>query len=210
MGETLYSYYYKDKNYASRTAALKYWDEALKLADENSQYLMVHGGNTYCAPYADVVTDVADSHSSFDMQDNPIPFYQMTFQANTLVTGDGINTTVDYEYAFLKALETGSSLKYNLIYGDVSDLVGTDYNTMVSYSYDYWKTTIIEESLEMQKAVAQFAGQEIIGHEVLQEDITLTEYATGSVVVNYTDDAYSYNGQVVAARSYLILSGGAK
>ena len=210
MAETLYSYYYKDENYASRTQALKYWDEAFKLADENSDYLMVHGGNAYCSPYADVITDVADAHSDFDMQDAVIPFYQLTFQDNTLLTGDGINTTVDYEYAFLKALETGSSIKYNLIYGDVSQLVGTDYNTMVSYSYDYWKNTVVEESLAMQKAVAQFAGKTIKNHTILDKDVTLTEYESGRVVVNYTDEAYTYEGQEIAARSYLILSGGAK
>lgn len=210
MGETLYSYYHKDEYYASRTKTLTYWDEAMKLADENSDFLMVHGGNVYCAPYADVITDVADTHSNFDMQDEAIPFYQLTFQGNTLLTGDGINTTVDYEYAFLKALETGSSLKYNLIYGDVSQLVGTDYNTMVSYSYDYWKTTLVEESLAMQKAVAQFAGKEIVNHEILESDVSLTEYESGRVIVNYRDEAYTYEGQEIAARSYLILSGGAK
>jgi hypothetical protein len=144
------------------------------------------------------------------MEDDSIPFYQLTFQGNTLVTGDGINTTVDYEYAFLKALETGSNLKYNLIYGDVSQLVGTDYNTMVSYSYDYWKKTVAEESAAMQKAVAQFAGQEIVDHKILEKDVTLTAYESGSVIINYRDEAYSYNGQEIGARSYLILSGGAK
>ena len=122
----------------------------------------------------------------------------------------GINTTVDYEQAFLKSLETGCSLKYNWIYGDVSQLVGTEYNTMVSYSYDYWKNTIIEESLAMQKAVAQFAGKQIVNHEILAKDVTLTEYENGSVVVNYTDAVYTYEGQEVSARSYLILAGGAK
>ena len=210
MGETLYSYYYKDEHYASRTQGLKLWEDAFKAASEYADYLMVHGGNAYCAPYADVVTDAPDSHSNFDMQDESIPFYQLTFQGNTLVTGDGINTTVDYEHAFLKALETGSSLKFNLIYGDVSQLVGTDYNTMVSYSYDYWKKTLVEESLAMQKAVAQFAGQEIVDHKVLENDVTLTAYESGSVIVNYRNEAYTYEGQEIAARSYLILSGGAK
>ena len=101
-------------------------------------------------------------------------------------------------------------MKYNLIKGDVSQLVGTDYNTMVSYSYDYWKTTVVEESLAMQKAVAQFAGKQIVNHEILAKDVTLTQYENGSVVVNYTDSAYTYEGQEIAARSYLILAGGAK
>ena len=62
----------------------------------------------------------------------------------------------------------------------------------------------------MQKAVAQFAGQEIVNHEILESDVSLTEYESGRVIVNYRDEAYTYEGQEIAARSYLILSGGAK
>ena len=210
LGEVLYSYYYKDPNYASRTQGLKLWAEAMKAVDDNANYVMMHGGNVYCAPYTDVITDVSDSHSDFDMQDDAIPFYQLTFQSSKLLTSGGINTTVDYEYAFLKALETGSSLKFNLIYGDVSQLVGTDYNTMVSYSYDYWKTTLVEKSLEMQKAIAQFAGQNVIRHEILDEDVTLTSYESGNIIVNYRNEAYTYQGQEIGARDYLVIPGGAK
>ena len=210
LGETLYAMYTDDENYASRNQALKLWDDALKAADEKTEHLMVHVGNAYCTPFADVITDVSDAHSDFDMQDRSIPFYQMTFQDNILLTSVGINTTVDYEYAFLKALETGSSLKFNLVYGDVSQLVGTDYNTMVSYSYDYWKNTIVEKSLAMQKDAAQFAGKEIVSHELLGEDVALTTYENGKVIVNYGTEAYTYEGKEIGSRDYLVLPGGTK
>jgi hypothetical protein len=106
-------------------------------------------------------------------------------------------------------LETGCSLKYNLIYGDVSQLVGTAYNTMVSYSYDYWKDLIAEQNKEMQDAAAKLAGKEIVGHEFLTSDVTLTAYEDAQVVINYGTEVYTYNGQEIAPRDYLILSGGA-
>ena len=62
----------------------------------------------------------------------------------------------------------------------------------------------------MQKAVAQFAGQEIVDHQILDSNVTLTAYESGSVIVNYRNEPYTYAGQEIAARSYLILSGGAK
>ncbi len=210
LGEILYSDYTKDENLITKTQVLDLWKQTLKTVDEKTQYLMLHGGNAYAMAYADVMTDVSDCNSSFDMQDQSVPFYQLVFQGNSLVTANGINTTVDYEYAFLKALETGTNLKFNLIYGDVSQLVGTDYNTMVSYSYDYWKKTAVEEYLAMQEAVSQFAGKEILNHEYLEEDVTLTAYESGEVIVNYGEAPYTYGGQEVAARSYLVVTGGAK
>jgi len=210
FGEILYSDYTEGENRITKTQVLDLWHQTLKTVSEKTKYLMLHGGNAYSAAYADVITDVSDSNSDFDMQDQSVPFYQLVFQGSTMLTGNAINTTVDYEYAFLKALETGSNLKFNLIYGDVSQLVGTDYNTMVSYSYDYWKNTVVDEYLAMQKAVSQFAGKEILHHAYLEEDVTLTKYESAEVIVNYGEDAYTYRGQEVAARSYLVLTGGAK
>lgn len=210
LGTSLYSNYAEGEDYTSRTQAQTLWADALKAASEKADNLMVHGGNAYCVPYADVITDVSSSSSAFDMADQNIPFYQLTFQGNMVLTAEAINTTVDYEYAFLKALETGCSLKFNLMNSDVSDLVGTDYNDMTSYSYDYWKDIVVDEYLEMQKAVQEFAGKQIVKHEYLENDVTLTAYESAQVIVNYGDDAYSYNGTTVEARDYLILSGGAK
>ncbi|MBR4016863.1 MAG: hypothetical protein IKK11_03525 [Oscillospiraceae bacterium] len=209
LGKILYSNY-DEEDYFSRNSALKQWNQALKNVRDDANLLMVHGGNVYTTAYADVITDLADSHSNYDMQNRSVPFYQLVFQGNTVLTSGGINTTVDYEYAFLKAMETGSSLKFNLMYGDVSELVGTDYNTMVSYSYEFWKDVLIEKYLEMQKAAAQFAGQDIVHHEFLEDNVTLTVYETGALVVNYSNETYTYNGEAIEARNYLVLPGGAK
>lgn len=209
LGDSLYSDYVENDNYISRTQSIKLWKQALDNADQLMEHVMVHGGNAYVAAYADVITDVSSTHSNFEMEDQSIPFYQLTFHDNTLLTSTGINTTVDYEYAFLKALETGSNLKYNLIYGDVSQLVGTTYNTMVSYSYDYWKTLAAEQYLEMQKAVGQLAGKEITEHSFITDDVTCTKYGTTEVVINYGLEPYTYNGQQIQPKDYVILTGGA-
>jgi len=211
MGESLFSDYNEEADkYISRTSVINLWRDTLKNADDATKYLMLHGGNAFTTAYADVITDVADSHSSFDMQDQSVPFYQLVFQENTLLTSAGINTTVDYEYAFLKALETGCSLKYNLIYGNVSDLVGTDYNTMVSYSYDYWKDLAAEQYKELQQAVGQLAGKDIINHTYLDKEVTMTQYDSAAVIVNYSDKAYNYEGNIIPSMDYLILQGGAQ
>jgi hypothetical protein len=81
---------------------------------------------------------------------------------------------------------------------------------MVSYSYEYWKAVVVEKYAELQKVAAQFAGKEIVKHEQLEEDVALTVYENGALVINYSDEAYTYNGQEVAPRSYLVLAGGAK
>ena len=209
IAEALYSDYSRDNPHVSRMQALDFWDAALKAASENAKYTMVHGGNVYCSPYADIITDTSDSYSNFDMQDHSVPFYQMVFSAKKLITSYGINTSVDYEKEFMKVLECGTNLKFNLIYGDVAQLVNTPYNTMVSYSYEYWKDIIVEQYHAMQE-VAQFAGEDITLHEILDDDVTLTVYESGKVVVNNGDKPYYYDGKKVGPRAYLVLTGGTK
>lgn len=209
IGETLYSDYADDVPSTTRAHALELWKQAMQSVVDNGEQLMVHGGNAYTLAYADVITDTSTGSSDFDVEDKTIPFYQIAFQGNTVLTPGPLNNTVDYTREFLKCLETGCSLKYNLFYGDVANVVGTAYNSMVSYSYEYWKDIIVEQYLAMQKASAQFAGKEIVAHQELAEDVTLTEYENGKIIINYSSEDYTYEGNVIKSRDYLVM-GGAK
>lgn len=210
IGKVLYTDYADDVPSTTRTHTLEFWKEALKAADEKSDLLLLHGGNSYTLAYADVISDVPNGSSDYDMFDRTVPFYQIAFQGNTVLAPTAFNMSVDYERELLKILENGSNLKYNLIYGDVDQLVGTEYDTMVSYSYNRWKSKIVEQYKVMQEVSAQFAGKDIIGHEIVAEDVTVTEYETGKVIVNCSDEAYTYEGAVIPAKQYKVILGGTK
>lgn len=210
VGQVLYTDYADNVPSTTRTHALNFWEEALKAADDKSENLLVHGGNVYALTYADIVTDVASGSSDFDMVDKTIPFYQIAFQGNTLLAPTAFNMSVDYERELLKVLENGSNLKYNLIYGDVDQLVGTEYDDMVSYSYKRWKEKIVEHYKTLQEASAQFAGKDIVDHKAVAEDVTVTTYENGAVIVNYRDAAYTYEGVEIPAKQYKVVLGGTK
>lgn len=205
MGQVLYSDYSEGVPSTTRAHTIELYKQAMAAATKNGDALMVHGGNAYVLGYADVVTDTSTGCSDYDVQDNAVPFYQIAFQGNTVLTPTPLNCSVDYTYEFLKALETGCSLKYNLIYGDVANLVGTEYNTMVSYSYEFWKDIIVEQYLEMQKVMSQFAGEEIVDHQIVAEDVTMTQFESGKIIVNYRDEAFTYEGRTIESRDYIVL-----
>ena len=210
LGEVLYADYSTGKKFTTRRESLQLWENALATAAQNAQYLMVHKGNVYCSPYADVISDVSTGSSQYDMADGSIPFYQMVLRGSSVLTSSAINAGVDYNASFLKAQELGCSLKYNLIAGDPKQLVGTEYNYMVSYSYDYWKDIIVDQYHRMQEA-DHAAGKAIICHEFLAEDVVKTEYESGvSILVNYSEVSYTYEGHVVDADSYLVIGGDEK
>ena len=207
IGEVLYSDYTQEETFASRAKTKQYWEEAMAEAQNVAEHLMVHGGNIFCATYADIITDISTSGSYYDMEDQSIPFYQMVLHGSNVLAVDAINSSVDYHMAFLKAQELGCSLKYNLIAEDVTDLVGTEYNDMVSYSYEYWKDTIVQQYHMLQDANASLSG-EIVYHEQLNQDVTMTKYISGaSIIVNYGEDAFVYDDQKIEGRNFLIVKG---
>ena len=209
LGDALYSNYDKT-NYISRTMTKKLWMQTLDTANKTMDYLMIHDGNAYTLPYADVVTDLSNSNSDFDMENSSVPFYQIAFQNTKVLASEGFNTTVDYRQAFLKALESGSSMKFNLFCSETTALVGTQHNDKTSYSYAFWKDTIIEMYQEYQKVMEKFAGEEIIDHEILAKDVSLTEYESGKIIINYGVVPYTYGDITVEAGGYVVLLGGAK
>ena len=210
LADSLYTNYEDDVPNVTRSMTMAYWEEALKLVGEGADNLLVHTGHAYSLSYADVIVDTPAGSSDYDMTDGAVPFYQIVVQDSKVTTSVAFNTTVDYTKAFLNSLETGCSIKYNLIAGDVSDLVGTEYNTMVSYSYEYWVDIIVKEYQEMQKATNIFAGKEIVNHEMIEDDVFLTEYENGKLIVNYGEDSYTYQGTLIGSRDYLVIAGGAE
>ena len=209
IGDALYSNYDED-NYISRTMTKKLWAEALEEASKNMSSVMIHDGNAYALPYVDIITDLSNSNSDFDMEDNSIPFYQIAFQNTKVLSSEGFNTTVDYRQAFLKALESGSSLKFNLFNTETTELVDTQHNDKTSYSYGFWKDTIVEIYKEYTKVMQNFVGEEIVHHEIVDKDVVLTEYESGKIIINYGIEPYTYGDVTVEASDYVVLSGGAK
>ncbi|MBQ7768385.1 MAG: hypothetical protein IJ403_05850 [Oscillospiraceae bacterium] len=210
IGKVLYTDYADDVPSTTRTHSMEFWKEALKYADEKSDYVMIHGGNAYTLAYSDIVTDVANGSSDFDLTDHTVPFYQIALQGSAVLAPTAFNMSVDYEREMLKVLENGGNLKYNLIYGDVDQLVGTEYDDMVSYSYKRWKEKIVEHYKTLQEVSAQFAGKDILAHETVAEDVTVTTYENGTVIVNYRDEAYTYEGMNIPAKQYKVVLGGTK
>lgn len=210
VGKVLYTDYADDVPSTTRSHTMEFWKEALKYAAEKSDFVMVHGGNAYTLAYSDIVSDVANGSSDYDLSDHTVPFYQIAFQGSTVLAPTAFNLSVDYERELLKVLENGSNLKYNLIYGDVDQLVGTEYDDMVSYSYMRWKEKIVEHYKTLQDASAQFVGKDIIDHMTVAEDVTVTAYETGKVIVNYRDEAYTYEGVEIPAKQYKVVLGGTK
>ena len=107
------------------------------------------------------------------------------------------------ELAFLKALETGSCLSYSWIGGDVSLLADTDYNDLFGADVELWLDIAASQYHAYQEVMGPVAGQPILRHRYLQEDVTETTFASGvRIVVNYGDAPCTVESVSIPGRGY--------
>lgn len=205
LGSILYSEKSRNGQDTLRSQTMAVWQRIMDQCKQSVPYLMVHQGNAYCLPYADIITDVPVDYSNYDCQNSSIPFYELSLHGDIIMATEPINASADYQYMTLKAIETGISLKFNVMAADTDVLVGTIYNDKVSYSLVNWLDTIVECYQKMHAVTGELAGEKIVGHEEIAPGVTRTTYANGvQVYVNYNDEAYTVADGVIPARDCLL------
>jgi len=177
------------------------------LAESNKQ-LMLRNPMGFAMPYATYITDLPTDTTLYAIIDEQIPLLQLALSGLVDYAGDSINiiSTRSIEYNFLKAIETGSNLKYTLTYDDSRDLLNTEYNQYNSTYYKNW-LDLMQTQKEELDAIGIHQGR-LVQHEIIANNVYKVTYSHGlEVVINYNLTPYSYLGQVVFAMNYKVVGG---
>lgn len=208
LGSYLYSDYSKSHT-TSREEALNIFADAAQSISKDYEYLMISSANSYLFPFADFIEDVPQDFSAFLLEDESIPFYQMTINNLVCYSSTALNFASDTQKAFLKALESGSALKFTWVIGDVTVLQNTDYKTLYALDASAWSDrcmTLYQSYNELYKATDGF---NISSHEILDKNIHKVNYTNGSsLIINFTNATYTTpNGITVEPKSFYLIHG---
>lgn len=177
------------------------------LAASNKQ-LMLRNPMGFAIPYANYITDLPTDTTLYAIIDDQIPLLQLALSGLVDYAGNSINiiSTRSIEYNFLKAIETGSNLKYTLTYDDSRELLNTEYNQYNSTYYKNW-LDLMQTQKEELDAIGVHQGR-LVQHEIIAKNVYKVTYSHGlEVVINYNLTPYSYLGQVVFAMNYKVVGG---
>lgn len=200
LGSELHSDF--SKNGINRQQSLEIVCEMLQNA-RKSHGLMVDGGNAYTFPYADMILNMSSSSSGYLQEKCSVPFMQMVLCGRKVYTGEAINLASDYSHAFLKAIENREGLYFVLAGQNSEALLETDYRfRYCSVQYDSWKDKIVEMYITYNRIYEQTANAEMTEHSYLADGVVCVTYSNeAKVIVNYTDQPYTFGNVVVAAQS---------
>jgi len=200
---------YNEKRLVSREKAMRMRQEKLADLENEGKGVLLNTGFAYSVPWADFIIDMPIDDQSFGITDASVPFYQIALHGLVPYTGKAINLAEDYTKNLLKTIECGAGLYFSFMAEDSTALQETKFRQFYANEYDKWAA---DADALYRRFSSDFAGlysQAIVDHLILSEGITLTAYEDGTrVIVNMSDNAWDYNGNVIDANNYLLLRRG--
>lgn len=202
MGQYIYSDEDKD-SITDRSIAANAWIEALSLMREQVGATSVEYGNAYTFGVVDRIDNAPLYSSEYTYTDESVPFYQLVVHGLIPYYAAPINLREDAEVEWLKSIEYGALPSAELT-GELSSNLHRTIATRLfsSYAQD-WIPQIAEEYQELLPMYEAIAGEQMVNHEQLQQDVYRTTYANGTtVIVNYNRNSVQVDGATVEGMNY--------
>ena len=207
IGNLLSADYYMQNTVTREQVKAKNID-TLRDAVSKGLKISIKEGNNYAIPYADMITDMNLTGNAYAIIDRRIPFYQIALHGMKDYTGEAINLAGDYQTALLECAEYGAGLNFTFMKEDTAVLRDSMYSCYHAASYDRWKDILVPVIRRYQTDMAGLNRQNIVNHDKLEKEVSVTTYADGTqVFVNYGSSDYKGNGVTVPARDYLVKGG---
>ncbi len=186
------------KNGASRYEAMSRLVKGYeKLCGSMENGIMANGANAYALPYVSHIKNVPMTSSRFDIFDEDIPFYQMVIHGLIPYTTEAVNGSADTSDMLLYAAETGSCLRYDMIYEQSGVLEDTEFDIYYYADSRGWTDEAAESYELLKPVISEVSGEFITGRTTVNNGRRVTvEYSDGSVItVDYSGRWIEYGGR---------------
>lgn len=190
-----------------RETAKKIVEDELSKVDERVDQTMLTGGNAYVWPFADHLINVPTSSSGFVLTDEEVPFYQMVIHGYVDYAGGAINLEdeQDIQQQLLRSVELGSAPHFSWSYEPSSKLKFTHFDKLFSTHYKDWYDQALSMYKEANDVLSGVRNAQMVKHIRHQDGVVEMQYSNGkSIIVNYTDNQVSINGNKVEAQNYWV------
>lgn len=175
------------------------------LGEASSQYqLYGEYPGMYALSSASVVSDIPVESSGYDFFDESVPFAQLVLRTFLSYSTPSVNLSANPQSLFLKAIETGSSLKYTFFTADYAAVADTPLTKLYGGSYTAWEQEAIDMVRELGQVMEGLEGEDIIDHEWLSDCLVRVVYGDGTgFVINYGTAEASWEGREIPGQSYI-------
>lgn len=169
LGSYLSSDFDEDEPY-NREDSKQFTSEAFAYLDSKYDKVLTSGGNVYTWKYVDYITDAATDSSRHARSCATVPFLGMVLHGYVQFAGSAINMEGNIDYALLRAIENGASIKFILSYRNTEKLK-QNYDTSEYYSvrYDIWQDDLVECYQELNEVLKNVQDSLIVEHKFIDD-----------------------------------------
>ena len=196
LSNTTYSDFDTD-GYISRASTANTFNSLIKKHGKNG---LLYAPNAYAFGNGKYISDSPTASSNYDIIDEDIPFYQLVMAGVKEYSTESINLNSNTDTAFLKALESGSSLKFTFVYDNITSIKNTEYDYLYGADFNNRKEQAADYQKRIEEAYAALGSRVLKASRVLQNGVHLSEFDNGSrLIVNFTEaDVKTEYGEVRA------------
>lgn len=194
---------YSTKNRTNREVTAQYIIEYYKEIAGVVDKIIADSPNAYLYSYVDVIQNLTLQSSQFKIFDEDVPFVQIVLHGYIPYSTEAINSSADSMELFLKAIASGSYVKYTFIYEETTEIEDTDYIDLYYANYDGWLEQAAAEYELAAEILAPVSDSVITGYETDGNVITTT-YENGYVTtVDLSTGEITANGKTYYYSDYV-------
>ena len=206
VGKELASDFYK-KDISYRQDVMEEQVEKLKNIKASGTKVMINLGNSYAAPYSDMITNMDLKGSKDTLIDEAVPFYQLAIHGFVNYTGYPINISGNEVDEVLLAAEYGAGLSFTFMKESAFALQKTLYTEYYGSEYAAWHDRMLDIYNRYNSELKHTFNQQMVDHDNITVELSCTTYEDGTkVYVNYGhEDAKTEDGIVVPAKDFKVI-----
>ncbi|ADQ08140.1 conserved hypothetical protein [Caldicellulosiruptor hydrothermalis 108] len=180
--------------------------QAIDSLSKRFRNILLTNPNGYLLQKASEIVDVPIYSSKFLIEDAEIPFYQMVIRGYVPYSMPSVNFYTNEWMWKLKALETGSAIKFTWTARNEDELKETLLESLYSSNYRMWLGDLKEYYKELYPTLRLIKGKEIVEHKIIKKGVVKVVYDGGvEILLNYTSSPQKIENLEVAAQSYKVV-----
>ena len=208
----LLSHYKSDDNKTTVQNTVKLYQDAISKIQKNGTKTNLVNPNKYLWKYTDRYLQSPVGTSQYVYETDTVPFLQMVLNGTMEVYAPYSNFSFYSQADMLKMIDYNISPSFVLTQKPSYLLASTTSCDYYSTEFDQYEDLINTIYTTVNDVLSKVKGCEWIGRKVLDDGVIANEYTSNdgekTVIINYTDEEVTINGESVPAQSAAVIEGG--
>lgn len=209
IGNTLYSYYYKNKIH-TREESYHYYDEALEEASNNLN-IALYKPNEYMYKYLDDYLSMELYANNYIIYSDTVPLVPYVLKGYVDYYAEYANFNAIGIDQYLRMLDYGCFPSYILTNEISYNLKYTNSVNLYTTAYKDWKDTIIYYNNLFKDAYQKLTNSSVISREIIKIGVVKVTYQNNStklktsVLINYNNNEHIVENIKINSKSFMIV-----